>query len=88
MYSWFNHNEFFVAFMIIEALFVGISYLIVLREVDKYYEDPLIKSPRWAMFKVFVNHVVAMNILLVLVFIVGVTLDMARQFFGIGNYYR
>ena len=85
MFSWFNHIPFFVAFMIIEAIFVGISYLIVFREVDKYYEDQLIKSPRWAMFKVFVNHVVAMNILLVIVFFVGVFLDVIRGYFGIMN---
>jgi len=85
MFSWFNHTPFFLGFMVIEALFVGISYLIVLREVDKYYEDPLIKSPRWTMFKIFVNHLVAMNILLVIVFFVGVFLDVIRGYFGIWN---
>jgi hypothetical protein len=75
MGSWFNNELFNLGFFIVEAIFIGISYLLVLREVDKYYDDPLIKSPRWTMFKIFLNHIIAMNILLVFVFIVGIIVN-------------
>ena len=75
MGSWFNNEFVNLGFFIVEAIFIGISYLLVLREVDKYYEDPLIKSPRWAMFKIFLNHLIAMNILLVFVFFIGIIIN-------------
>ena len=75
MGSWFNNELFNLGFFIVEAIFIGISYLLVLREVDKYYEDPLIKSPRWTMFRIFLNHLIVMNILLVFIFIVGIVVN-------------
>ena len=75
MGSWFNNEFVNLGFFIVEAIFIGISYLLVLREVDKYYEDPLIKSPRWTMFRIFLNHLIAMNILLVFVFFIGIIIN-------------
>tara|TARA_B110000261_G_C12956635_1_gene306693 strand:+ start:578 stop:826 length:249 start_codon:yes stop_codon:yes gene_type:complete len=75
MGSWFDNSLFNLGFFIVEAIFIGISYLLVLREVDKYYDDPLIKSPRWTIFRIFLNHIIAMNILLVFVFTVGIVVN-------------
>ena len=73
--SWFDIEFFSLGFFIVEALFVGISYLLVLREVDSYYDDPKIKSPKWSMIKVCFNHIIAMNILLVIVFFIAIVLN-------------
>jgi len=83
MGSWFNNEFVNLGFFIVEAIFIGISYLLVLREVDKYYEDPLIKSPRWTMFRIFLNHLIAMNILLVFVFFIGIIINILWGF-GLG----
>ena len=81
MTSWYNNEMYFLGFIIVEAIFIGISYLLVLREVDRYYEEPNIKNPRTAMFRIGLNHFISMNIYLIMVFVFAIVVNFIWKIF-------